>query len=380
MLRAAAWPSRSLVQTTSGAAPAIGARSAAPGRQAGRLHGPRVVRHDDDLGAVGRSCSQAGEHPRDVVRPVVGDQLDGEAGGRRLVEDGRHGGGGTVADDLPVLDRRGRGRLEGEAGPVVDHLPAGGLELGAQGVGAGPVMGGTGLRALARDGDDLRGRLVRGGWSPAECSRDEREDDADPRAARSEVLGDGVAAVSPDELANDREAEAGSRPGARGIAAEGPLEDVGKGSRREARAVVGNREDDRGAPVRPATPRERPGSAGRCRRARGRAGRSRRGCRRSARAPCGPRRSRVRRRPPPTSRCRPDRPGRRSGPPRHAGCRRVTAPRGAAPARPARRRCRARRRAAPGGPSRRRSCGPPASRPRPGPCRPPAPRRSRRSR
>ena len=108
---------------------------------------------------AGRVRAQAGEHAGEVVGPVLGDELDREPGGGRLVEHGRHGRRGAVADDAAVLDGRRRRGLQPERRPGVLDLPAGGLDLGAQGVGARPVAGGAGRRALARGSEDLVGRV-----------------------------------------------------------------------------------------------------------------------------------------------------------------------------------------------------------------------------
>jgi hypothetical protein len=89
--------------------------------------------------------AKAGEHAGEVVGPVVGDQLNREPGGRRLVENGRYDGGGTVADEAVPLDRRRSRRLQHDIRPAVDHLPAGGLDLRAESVGAWPVASGAGL-------------------------------------------------------------------------------------------------------------------------------------------------------------------------------------------------------------------------------------------
>ena len=206
---------------------------------------------------AGRVRAQAREHPGEVVGPVVGDELDREAGRRRLVEDGRDGGRGAVADDArrprssaapPAPGgRRCRGRPPSSRRP---RSPRGGRRRG-------PVAGGAGRGALAGEADDLVGRLGAGAGSPAECSRDHRQDDADPRAARREVLGDRVAAVRPGQLADDREAEPGARPGAGRVAPERALE-------RRARAPGGKpgpsseTDEDRSPDARPAGDPARP--------------------------------------------------------------------------------------------------------------------------
>ena len=89
----------------------------------------------------------------------------------------------------------------------------------------------------------------------ATTRRRDRQDDADAGAVRREVLGDRRPAVGPGELADDREAQARPAAGPRGVAAIEPLERPIGRARREARAVVHDREGDRVAGRR----RPRPG-------------------------------------------------------------------------------------------------------------------------
>ena len=83
----------------------------------------------------------------------------------------------------------------------------------------------------------------------------DRQDDAEAGAVGRDVLGDRLAAVGPGELADDRQAETGARPGPAGIAAVEALERPLDVARREARAVVGDAQRDGRPPV----------GAGRCR-------------------------------------------------------------------------------------------------------------------
>ena len=181
---------------------------------------------------------------------------------------------------------------------MVHDPPAGRLDLGAERIGAGVVA--IGARRGALPGERARSR--RAGWgrgsSLRECSRDDRQHDADAGAARREVLGGGVAAVRAGQLAHDREAEARSRarcaPGRPRTTARRPAPRPPAGSpahrprptsataRRPSGASPPEPQADAGPRPRHAGPRPR--------------GRSRRGCRRSGRRRAGPPRTwRVRR-------------------------------------------------------------------------------------
>ncbi len=109
-LRAAAWPRRPLVQTTSGVMPAIGSRSDA--RAASRAScapdgALATITTWVPAGACARSPASMRERSSGLV---LGDELDREASGGRLVEHRRHVARGAVADDARILDSGRRRR------------------------------------------------------------------------------------------------------------------------------------------------------------------------------------------------------------------------------------------------------------------------------
>ena len=107
-------------------------------------------------------------------------------------------------------------------------------------------------RSRSSTGDDRRRRADgRGppGVGPARsgagrisrrAARRDRQDHADPRAVRGDVLRDGVAAVGPRQLAHDRQAEPGARPATGRVAPVEPLEARSAAAGREAGPVVGD--------------------------------------------------------------------------------------------------------------------------------------------
>ena len=108
--------------------------------------------------------------------------------------------------------------------------------------------------------------------------RHDRQQDRDAGAVRGDVLGPGLAAVGPGQLAHDRQPQPRAAAAARRIGPEEALEDLLRGPGREARPVVGDAQRDAGRPAgqrqsaprgarrgrRRAAPtaRSRPGSAG----------------------------------------------------------------------------------------------------------------------
>ena len=105
------------------------------------------------------------QRPRQVVRPVVGQQVDREGGLGRCVEQRRDGGRGAVQRPPRLLERRRRCRRQHEAGAPVDDAPAHGFDLCPERVGPWPVPGRPGGGAFAGAGDDVGRRF--GSWVTA---------------------------------------------------------------------------------------------------------------------------------------------------------------------------------------------------------------------
>ena len=164
-LRAAAQPSRVAVHTTSTSLGAA-ASSVVQGVQAGEGGGLGlrwVVRDHDDLRGGRRVCARAPAW-RGRGRPA-----SPWPPGRRTPRPSARSSSREGTDELEpyltdvALDHVRRCQpLEVVHRPAVHHPPAGGIDLGEQVVGAGPVAGAAGRGTGLGEGDDLGGSDVTG--------------------------------------------------------------------------------------------------------------------------------------------------------------------------------------------------------------------------
>ncbi len=101
----------------------------------------RPVGHHDDAGAVRRMGREPADGARKILRPVADDEQDGGHANRRFREPGRDRCAGSVAHDPARLEVRCGRALEVVERARVDHLPAGRLDAGLEGIRGRPVAG-----------------------------------------------------------------------------------------------------------------------------------------------------------------------------------------------------------------------------------------------
>lgn len=133
-------------------------------RSDGYLRWADLAGNDDEKpgaerGMASQACECIDEHARHRAGPRTGGdyQQNGGVSLVGLLHARGHRIRGAVAQASGVLDVRGQGGPEPECQAVIDDPPASRLDAGLQGVGARPIPGRTGARALLCGGQDLRG-------------------------------------------------------------------------------------------------------------------------------------------------------------------------------------------------------------------------------